>query len=172
MGVPRKCRDVARYVSTFAGRSPSGLGYSPRCRSAPMAFGRGRPAIRSGSPSGPPNARQQNSIQSTSFFSRQSVSKTCIRKRVNASTRKLLNLSTPQLLFSGAPTQVSGSATAPSRGSPRRGECRGPRRPKAEEAEAGGDTSPPTCINITLILPLTPFLLQLKIKKNLAISAG
>src|SRR5271157_1819238 len=53
--------------STPSGASkgrPSGLGYSPRCRTALVACGEGRPAIRPSSPYGPPNARQRKSILS------------------------------------------------------------------------------------------------------------
>jgi len=37
-------QDVTLWRLDTGGRSPSGLGYSPRCRSAPMAFGRGTPS--------------------------------------------------------------------------------------------------------------------------------
>jgi hypothetical protein len=45
-------------------RRPSGLGCSPRCRLSRAPSARDQAAIRSSSPSGPPNAAQRDSIQS------------------------------------------------------------------------------------------------------------
>ncbi len=60
----RGARPFASYLGSVSFRAR----LSPRCRTAPRAFGRGRPAIRSCSPSSPPNARQLKSILSISHL--------------------------------------------------------------------------------------------------------
>src|SRR5271157_491076 len=105
-----------------------------------MAFGRGRPAIRSGSPSSPPNARQRNSIQSI------------ISSRANRHMQHSF-FSTPQLLhyFSRCPRSRGFFLESQfSWGLPTRGCAPGSPPPiqidvcgqRRQEAGGQGDTSP------------------------------
>ena len=106
LGVPLAVAGMKRLGRCPAsrGRSPSGLGCSPRYRLSLPPSARDQAAIRSGSPSSPPNARQtKEKILVIRPLTPRQVAGIARAKAFNAF---LLNFSTSQLFFVGAPTRV------------------------------------------------------------------